>query len=237
FSLQAFFDGSRLVAMPLAQDYKRSLDGDRGPNTGGMGSITDHDHLLPFIPRSSSDAALDIMTRVGNAMRKDGMPFRGIMYGQFMLTHSGTKLIEINARFADPEGVNVLSILDDDLVEILFGIAGSNMKATAKFANKATVLRYAVPRGYGSDPLPGSLDIDDPGKEDALIYYASVNGTLSHVEMTKSRALALVGIADTIKEAGMKVDSLARHVHGDFYMRTDIGSEEMLSGKMNRLKG
>jgi len=236
FSLQAFSDGSRMVAMPLAQDYKRSLPGDRGPNTGGMGSITDHDHLLPFIDRSSRDAALDIMRRVSNAMQKEGMPFRGIMYGQFMLTRSGTKLIEINARFADPEGINVLSILEDDLVEILFGIAGGSMKAEARFANKATVLRYAVPRGYGSDPLPGSINIDDPGRRDALIYYASVNGTLNHVEMTKSRTLALVGIADSIREAGLKVDALVSHVHGDFYMRKDIGTEEMLSEKMKHLK-
>ncbi|MCL4451204.1 MAG: phosphoribosylamine--glycine ligase [Candidatus Thermoplasmatota archaeon] len=231
FSLQAFSDGTSLTGMPLAQDYKRAYEGDTGPNTGGMGSITDHDHLLPFVNRKSRDDAFNILKQASSALRTEGFPFKGIMYGQFMLTLSGVKLIEINARFADPEGINVLSIMNDNLLDIMFEIANGNLRSRVQFMKKATVLRYIVPVGYGSQPKPGKLMIDPNNKDDTKMYYAAVNGTLSSVDMTGSRSLAIVGIGSSIPEAASKVDSAASLVHGDYYIRRDIGTEEMLARK------
>ncbi len=236
FSLQAFSDGTTLAAMPLAQDYKRAYEGDSGPNTGGMGSITDSDHLLPFINKKARDDAFDILRQASIALRNESYPFKGVMYGQFMLTASGVRLIEINARFADPEGINVLSILQDNLLDILFGVANGNLSNRIDFLKKATVLRYVVPIGYGSQPRPGRLSLDPLQDESTKIYYAAVNGSLSSVEMTSSRSIAIVGIADSIPDAARKVDSASSLVHGEYYMRRDIGTAEMLAGKIARFK-
>jgi phosphoribosylamine--glycine ligase len=236
FSLQAFTDGTTLTGMPLAQDYKRAYEGDTGPNTGGMGSITDSDHLLPFIDRKSRDDAFNILKQVSIALRNEGYPFRGIMYGQFMLTQSGVRLIEINARFADPEGINVLSILQDSLVDILFGVANGNLSSRINFLKKATVLRYVVPIGYGSQPKPGRLSIDPLKDKSTKMYYAAVNGSLSSIEMTSSRSIAIVGIAESIPDAAKKVDAASSLVHGEYYMRRDIGTAEMLARKMARFR-
>ena len=232
FSLQAFSDGNSLTGMPLAQDYKRAYEGDSGPNTGGMGSITDRNHLLPFIGKKGRDEAFDILKQASNALRNEGYPFKGIIYGQFMLTRSGVRLIEINARFADPEGINVLSILQDNLADILFSIANGTLSSSINFLKKSTVLRYVVPVGYGSQPKPGRLRIDPVNDKSTKMYYAAVNGSLSSVEMTSSRSIAIVGIADSIPDAARKVDSASSLVHGEYYMRRDIGTEEMLSRKI-----
>jgi phosphoribosylamine--glycine ligase len=236
FSLQVFTDGTTLTGMPLAQDYKRAHEGDTGPNTGGMGSITDSDHLLPFIDRKARDVAFNIIKQASTALRNEGYPFRGIMYGQFMLTDSGVRLIEINARFADPEGINVLSILQDNLVDILFGVAGGNLSSRINFLKKATVLRYVVPLGYGSQPKPGRLSIDPLKDKSTKMYYAAVNGSLSSIEMTSSRSIAIVGIAGSIPDAARKVDAASSSVHGEYYMRRDIGTAEMLARKMARFR-
>ncbi|MGC8515628.1 MAG: phosphoribosylamine--glycine ligase [Thermoplasmata archaeon] len=236
FSLQAFSDGTSLTGMPLAQDYKRAYEGDSGPNTGGMGSITDSDHLLPFISKKARDDAFDILKQASIALRNEGHPFKGIMYGQFMLTDSGVRLIEINARFADPEGINVLSILQDNLADILFSVANGTLNNRINFLKKATVLRYVVPIGYGSQPKPGRLSIDPVQDKSTKMYYAAVNGSLSSVEMTSSRSIAIVGIADSIPDAARKVESASSLVHGEYYMRRDIGTEEMLSRKIARFR-
>jgi len=118
FSLQAFCDGRALVPMPLAQDHKRAYEGDKGPNTGGMGSYSDADHRLPFLTTADVDRALAMMTKTVEAMAARGTPFKGILYGGFMATKDGPKLLEYNVRFADPESMNVLPILETDFLDI-----------------------------------------------------------------------------------------------------------------------
>ena len=115
FSLQAFSDGKKICGMPLVQDHKRAYEGDVGPNTGGMGSYSDSNHLLPFLRPTHRDAALSIMQKTIDAFKKKtGSPYIGILYGGFMATRDGVKLIEYNSRFGDPEAMNVLSIMESD---------------------------------------------------------------------------------------------------------------------------
>src|SRR2546421_125598 len=117
FSLQALCDGQALVPSPLAQDHKRAYEGDKGPNTGGMGSYSDADHRLPFVTPQDFEGALETMRKTVAAMAARGTPFKGILYGGFMATKDGPKLLEFNVRFADPESMNVLPILEDDFLE------------------------------------------------------------------------------------------------------------------------
>ncbi len=232
FSLQIFTDGRKILTTPLAQDFKRAFEGDTGPNTGGMGTITDSDGLLPFVSASSRDKAASIMQDIVSAMAKDGDIFRGVMYGQFMETPQGPKVIEINARFADPESMNVLSLFRGDFTELLYSIAQGNLKSGISFDRKATVLKYLVPRGYGTKSEPGTVEINRDGLgSNTRLYYAAVSGTLDRVEMTSSRSLALVGIADSIEEASDVVEGNLSNFSGDYFIRHDIGSREMMARK------
>ena len=237
FSLQVFTDGSRIAATPLAQDFKRAYENDEGPNTGGMGSITDSNGLLPFIPRKSYDFALSVMKQIAGSMKKDGTPFKGVMYGQFMETAEGPKVVEVNARFADPESMNILSLFKGDFVELLYSIAEGNLMTNFSFLDAASVLKYVVPKGYGTKPVPGSLSVDLKSMpKDIMLYYAAVSGTKEKVEMSTSRSLALVGIAPTIEEASDRVDQNLHRIKGDYYIRHDIGSRHMMEEKMRKFR-
>lgn len=236
FSLQAFSDGSRVFPMPVAQDYKRAYEGDMGPNTGGMGSITDSDFGLPFIRRSTVETAINIVKDIAEALNRDGNPFRGILYAQFMATEKGPRIVEVNARFADPEGINVLAVMKSSLADMLSGIADGHVSKAPRFAHKATVLKYIVPKGYGSEPQLGYLNIPKGlENESRKVYYASVKGNLSTVEMTSSRAVALLGISGSIEESSAIVDSMVPEIRGDFYIRSDIGKREQLQAKVSKM--
>lgn len=237
FSLQAFTDGKYVLPMPLAQDYKRAFEGDVGPNTGGMGSISDFDHLLPFIKGSSRDSALEILKSIISAMRKSNNTFKGVIYGQFMETPDGPRVIEINARFADPESMNVLTIFDGNFTDVLFSIADGNLRDQAKFFKKSTVVKYIVPKGYGVSPQPGSLDIEwDPSLGNPLLYYSSVSGTMDKVEMTSSRALAITAIGDSIPEASEIVEKNLHRIRGEYYVRHDIGTKDLIQRKIENIR-
>ncbi|MEM0158740.1 MAG: phosphoribosylamine--glycine ligase, partial [Thermoplasmataceae archaeon] len=237
FSLQAFTDGKSIIPMPIAQDYKRALEGDLGPNTGGMGSITDSDHLLPFLNSHLREESIEIMKQVVAGMRKEERVFRGILYGQFMTDGSRVNVVEINARFADPEGINVMSIMDGNFIEALYGIADGELKNNVLFRNKATVLKYIVPKGYGTSPQPSVLRIENlKESENFKYYYAQVSGTMDEVVQSSSRSLALVGIGESIEDASRIVEENIPKVKGEFYVRHDIGSPEMMRIKVERMR-
>src|SRR4030066_1990143 len=92
-TIQAFCDGKRVVSMPAVQDHKRAYEGDKGPNTGGMGSYSQHDGLLPFLTKKEYDSAVEIMEQVVHALRKEGAEHHGALYGQFMLPKDGPKVL------------------------------------------------------------------------------------------------------------------------------------------------
>ena len=108
FTLQAFCDGSRSSVMPAVQDHKRAFEGDSGPNTGGMGSYTTG-MRLPFLKESDIEDAKKVIQQTIHALKKERIPFHGVLYGQFMATADRIKVVEFNARFGDPEAMNVLS--------------------------------------------------------------------------------------------------------------------------------
>ncbi|MCG7843873.1 MAG: phosphoribosylamine--glycine ligase, partial [Methanomassiliicoccales archaeon] len=178
FTLQAFVDGKNVRGMPLVQDHKRAYDGDVGPNTGGMGSYTDADHLLPFVSEKDRETAEEIMQSTVAAMRDDGSPYRGVLYGQFMLTRDGPKVIEFNARFGDPEAMNVLTLLENGFLDVCQGVADGKLGNAIPFLPKATVCKYVVPAGYGTESKAGRpvmVDETAIAKAGARLYYAMVD--------------------------------------------------------------
>jgi phosphoribosylamine--glycine ligase len=237
FTLQAFVDGSHIVPMPLVQDHKRAFEGDTGPNTGGMGSYSMPDHKLPFVTKKDYSRALAIMQSVVDAMDRTGSPYRGILYGQFMNTLQGPRVIEFNARFGDPEAMNVLSLLSSDLAEIVCRITeGTLAPSQVIFRNRATVCKYLVPKGYPDSPHAGD-PIALPAGTKAHLYYANVEKDPSGTLMTQtSRTLAYVGMGETLEEAEQNAELAAAGVRGEVRYRRDIGTRALLERRIAHMK-
>ncbi|MDH3364656.1 MAG: phosphoribosylamine--glycine ligase [Thermoplasmata archaeon] len=240
FTLQAFCDGMRLVPMPAVQDHKRAFEGDKGPNTGGMGAYSQAGGLLPFLSEDDYHAAVGIMSDVVEALRKEGAEYKGVLYGQFMLTKEGPKVVEFNARFGDPEAMNVLSILDSDFAAICERMAGGGISMNgAAFAPRATVCKYVVPEGYGTKPLAGEeIKIDEAGiaDEGAVLYYANVNASDGRVLTTTSRSAGIVGVSEEIHDAEMIAERAIKHISGRIAVRHDIGRREMIEARVRHMK-
>ncbi len=242
FSLLAFVDGSSVHPMPLVQDYKRALEGNRGPNTGGMGSYSERDHLLPFVTRSDHESAVEIMRGVVGALRAEQMEYRGVLYGGFMLTAQGPQVLEFNARFGDPEALNVLTLFDGtDFADLLFQVAAGRIDAShVSFRRRATVCKYVVPKGYPSDPKKGAqLNLDRRAIQDlgVTVYFGSVTaGPQRNSVLTgTSRAVALVGEASARKEAEARVEQALAHIEGTFDVRHDIGTAGDVNARVEHM--
>ena len=129
FSLMSFVDGKTCKHMPVVQDHKRAYEGDTGPNTGGMGTYSFENHSLPFLSEKDIKEAQKTNELVAKQLFEEtGTPYVGILYGGFMLTKGGVKVIEYNARFGDPEAMNVLSILESDFLSICISMVDGNLK-------------------------------------------------------------------------------------------------------------
>lgn len=251
FSLQAFCDGTRAVPMPAVQDHKRAFEGDTGPNTGGMGSYSGPGGLLPFLTRDEYRKGVEILDEILAAMRKEGRPFVGTIYGQFMLSRSGPRVIEINARFGDPEAMNVLTLLESSYLDVLQGMAAGRLDAAkVRFSPKATVCKYVVPEGYGVRSMADQpLTIDERAlvASGARCYFAAVNqtggkrGEVVEATTTTSRSVGVVGLGASIAEANASADRALAHVRGPhLFVRRDIGTEALLAKRvetMRRVRG
>ena len=235
FSQMAFVTESGIYPMPAVQDFKRALEGDAGGNTGGMGSYSQRDHLLPFLSSADRTKALETLQGTVSALKAEGLDYRGVLYGGFMLTKDGPRLLEFNARFGDPEGINALSLYEEgDFDELLFGVATGRVDPTlVRFRLRATVLKYLVPPGYGDKPRAGGvLSLDEPAieAEGVRIFFGSVEAAgPGAVKLGSSRGVALLGEASAIHEAGARVEAALAHVQGEYYLRHDIGTVADLS--------
>ena len=241
FTLQAFSDGETILPLPAVQDHKRLYPGDKGPNTGGMGSYSCADGLLPFLSKGEYEEAASILQEVIEALNREKSRYIGPIYGQFMLTADGPKIIEINARFGDPEAMNVLPLLKTDFIEICSTmIDGTLYSKQIKIDRKATVCKYVVPEGYGVKSRVGEkiyVDEENIGRVGAKLFYASVNKEDDYVITTSSRSLAVVGIADTLSEAEQICEEALTYVKSDhIFIRHDIGKEELINKRIEHMK-
>jgi phosphoribosylamine--glycine ligase len=238
FSLMSFCDGDTLKHMPVVQDHKRAYEGDTGPNTGGMGTYSDANHSLPFMSDDDIAQAHDINIQTAMAVKdKFGEGYKGILYGGFMATATGVKLIEYNARFGDPEAMNVLSLLEADFIEICNGITGGTLdNIDVQFSKKATVCKYAVPEGYPNNPVKGEpIDVSGNSNPDGL-FYASVDFKGASLVEAGSRTVAVLGIADTIMAAEKIAEKDVSAIAGPLFHRTDIGTDEVIQKRIDHMK-
>jgi phosphoribosylamine--glycine ligase len=243
FSLMAFVDGKSVLPMPVVRDYKRALEDDKGGNTGGMGSYSTRNFLLPFLTEDEYGQAVSMMEKTVAALNGEGLEYRGILYGGFMLTKDGPMILEYNARFGDPEALNVLSIFDGtDFADLMLGVArGSANPVHARFRRRATVVKYLCPPGYGSHPEKGGiLDVDARAIEEmgVKIYFGSVTTGKNpgEVVMGTSRAIGLVGEGSALKDAYARVEEAIGLVKGTYMMRHDVASADNVKKQVDHIK-
>ncbi len=241
YTLQAFSDGFSIIPLPLVQDHKRLFPGDKGPNTGGMGSYSLSNALLPFVSKSVYEESAAILQKIIESLNQENCKFIGPIYGQFILTNEGPKIIEINARFGDPEAMNVLPLLSTDFIDLCISMIDGNINnKKVKIKKKSTVCKYVVPEGYGVKSMVNQkivIDKDNIKKSGSKLYYASVNKKNNDIFTTSSRSLAVVGISDLLSTAEMICEEALGFIQGDhIYVRHDIGTSELINMKMNKIK-
>ena len=225
-SIMALVDGETVVPLLVVQDHKRALDGDKGPNTGGMGAYAP----VPFVPRAMLD---DITARIlypaVEAIRGTGIPYRGVLYAGVMLTPSGPACLEFNCRFGDPETQVVLPLLETDFSELLLSVVNSELKpGLVRFADRASVCVVMAAGGYPGPYEVGKeiTGLDAAAKLDAVaVFHAGTHKNESDQTVTSGgRVLGVTATGDTFGEARARAYEAASRIHFDgAQYRTDIG--------------
>ena len=237
FSLMSFCDGQNCAHMPVVQDHKRAFEGDIGPNTGGMGTYSFANHSLPFLSEKDVSDAQKTNERVAKELyRTTGTKFKGFLYGGFMATKGGIKVIEYNARLGDPEAMNVLSLLKTDFFDICNHIIGGSLKSVdVKFEPHATVCKYAVPNGYPDKPEKGFAVSIENVDTDSL-FFAAVREDKNKIIATGSRTVACVGVDKEVCGAEQKAEAGISRVVGNVFHRKDIGTAALIQKRIENMK-
>jgi phosphoribosylamine---glycine ligase len=238
FSLMCFCDGEHIVPMPIVQDHKRAFVDDKGPNTGGMGSYSDINHGLPFLTDKEVELANEINQAVIRAlMTETHEKYIGIFYGSFIATRQGIYVIEFNARFGDPEALNVLTILESDFLAICQALITSNLSTQqVVFSHQATVCKYAVPEGYPDAPIK-NMPIDIGAvKNKSRLYLSSVNAVDGKIYATGSRTAAYVGVAESISAAEEISEKEVCGISGPLFHREDIGTDKLIQRRVDEMR-
>ncbi len=245
-SSMGFCDGKRLIPLPDTRDYKRAFDGDKGPNTGGMGSYKDTQDHLPFMTAEEREIETAIAQKVFHGWSKkigDDTALRGIpLYLAFMHTRDGPKILEINSRPGDPESINLFPVLKDDFVDLCFKMIEGNLNRV-EVERSATVLTYKVPPSYGgyAETFPanvnkaevdGAIDLTAAYAlqrkygDKIRIYPGSMELRDGGIYALKSRAIGVLGIGDDIETARQISQEGAKAIHGGaLWNRTDIAAK------------
>lgn len=219
FSFMCFVSGEKVWPMQLAQDHKRAYDGDKGPNTGGMGAYSP----LPFVTKEDEEFALnEILKPVAAAMVKEGCPFEGVLYGGLMKTPDGVKVIEFNARFGDPETEVVLPRLKSDIVDIFCAVA-DHSDTELEWHDFMTLGVVLASKGYPGDYKKG-VEIGGLNEVEGTLYHMGTKAEGEKILTNGGRVLFVVGKGATLDEARRNALKDVERVQCDnLFHRTDIG--------------
>ncbi|MBO7150550.1 MAG: phosphoribosylamine--glycine ligase, partial [Clostridia bacterium] len=233
-SVLAFTDGKTVKPMVSSMDHKRALDGDKGLNTGGMGTIAPN----PYYTEDVADRCMqEIFLPTISAMAEEGCPFKGCLYFGLMLTPNGPKVIEYNCRFGDPETQVVLPLLESDLFEIMQAVANETLSdIDVKWRDGSACCVIMASQGYPASYEKGfEIKVDESFAGNLYVAGATLkDGTLY---TNGGRVLGVVATADTLGVAIEKAYGEVEHVHFDnAFFRRDIGQSAMKAkGKANSM--
>ncbi|WP_427814201.1 phosphoribosylamine--glycine ligase [Enterococcus sp. 22-H-5-01] len=220
FSLLAFVKNEKVYPMVIVQDHKRAYDGDRGPNTGGMGAYSP----VPQISEAIVEQAIEeVLKPAAKGMMANKTPFTGILYAGLIVTDTGPKVIEFNARFGDPETQVVLPRLTSDLVQVIEDLF-NGCEPELTWSKGAAVGVVLAADGYPNEHKKGMV-LPDFTKETKL-YYAGVSSSKNQLIASGGRVLSVVAEADSLAEAQLKAyQSLTEVDTTDYFYREDIGAK------------
>ena len=218
----AFTDGKTIVPMPSSQDHKRAYDGDKGPNTGGMGAISPCPNYTPELSKTCMDT---LFLPTVKALNAEGRTFKGVIYFGMMLTPEGPKVVEYNARFGDPECQAVLSLLETDLMDILEAcVDGTLDQLDVKFKDAASCCLVLASGGYPVAYEKGKEIIGLDQVKDAVVFHAGTKKQDGKFLTNGGRVLGVTAVAPTLREAVVKAYAAAGPVNFEkMHFRTDIG--------------
>ena len=223
-SLLAFTDGKTVRPMATSQDHKRALEGDLGPNTGGMGVYSP----VPFVTPEEHEAMVEIERKVVAQLAADGIPYSGCLYGGFMLTKDGPKVLEFNARFGDPETQVVLPRLKTDFVDVINAVIDEKLdELEIEWISEACACVVMASGGYPQS-YPKGLEItglDENGQaEGVTVYHAGTKLENGKLLTNGGRVLGVTATAKTLDEALEKAYAAVEKIHFDgAHYRNDIG--------------
>ena len=219
----AFADGEHVRPMVSSQDHKRAYDGNKGPNTGGMGAIAPPPQYTPEVARRCMD---EIFQPTISALKAEGRPFHGVIYFGLMLTPEGPKVVEYNARFGDPECQAVLSLLEGDLMDIFTACReGTLDQVDYGWKDQAACCLVLASGGYPLDyrkgcPISG---LEEAGRS-AVVFHAGTAEKDGQIVTSGGRVLGVTALGDTLEQAIANAYAAAKPIHfQDMHFRTDIG--------------
>lgn len=219
FSFMCFVNGDKVYPLEIAQDHKRAFDGDKGPNTGGMGAYSP----VPFITDAIKRKAFsEIMEPVAKAMVKENTPFCGVLYGGLILTEEGPKVIEFNARFGDPETEVVLPRLQSDIYDFIVAVL-EEKEFIPQWSHESALGIVLASKGYPGEYKKGDL-IKGLDKLDDIVFHMGTKKDNGEFKVNGGRVLMVVALADDIPQANIKARSALNLIECEsLFHRTDIG--------------
>ena len=224
-SVLAFTDGKTLVPMVSSMDHKRALDGDKGLNTGGMGTIAPNPFYTPEIAKRCEK---EIFLPTVQAMNAEGRTFRGCLYFGLMITKDGPKVIEYNCRFGDPETQVVLPLLESDLLTVMQATTNGTLAQTeVKFSGRYACCVVLVSEGYPGKYETGK-EIRIPDDVKSSVYVAGAKRTKEKLLTSGGRVLGAVATGDTLSDAVRSAYAVADRISFDGkFLRHDIGKRAL----------
>ena len=228
-SFFAFTDGENILPLEPSQDHKPLLDGDRGPNTGGMGAYTPAPVVTYVLRRRIID---EVMTPAVRAMKSEGRPYRGVLYAGLMIRDGDLKVLEFNCRFGDPEAQPLLMRMESDIVPVLWSVAEGTMKTDpVEWKDRFCVCVVMASRGY-----PGSYEkglalerlADFRDTEETVVFHAGTRFAGNRIVTNGGRVLGVTSSGDTIEESLGRVYRAVDSIRQDCLVyRKDIGAKAL----------
>lgn len=223
FSLICLVHNEQVIPLEIAQDHKPVFDGDKGPNTGGMGSYSPVKKITPEIVENAMET---IMKPMAKAMVQEGVSFTGFLYGGLMLTQDGVKVIEFNARFGDPEAEVVLPRLESDFVQAILDVM-ENKPVHLTWSSKVSHGVVLASTNYPASSTKGAM-IQNTDDLDALVFHMGTKMEKDQLVTDGGRVLMVVTLEDTLEEAYAHTYKEVEKIEcTDLFYRHDIGKKDM----------
>ncbi len=220
-SLLCFVDGDTIVPMVSAKDHKQVYDGNKGPNTGGMGTVSPN----PFLPDMDEVLKRDILDPFMEGLKKDNMDYRGVVFIGLMIENEQAKVLEFNVRFGDPETQSILLRLDSDLFDIMYAVSTKTLKdVEVKWKEEHVACLVLASAGYPGSYEKGKVITGLDEVEDVIVFHAGTKEVDGAIVTNGGRVLNICALGKDLDETRAKVYKASEIIDFDGkYFRTDIG--------------